>query len=137
MDVDIVPLTTMCVVLQRKREKAIAEGWEYARLAHLTYHISHHRLDFARRRRWIRKLISTKPGERAVFRYAQSRGRGIGGRGMGVCVTCHTPCSFKGKAKKKKKKSDDDDEEEDVDKQQVPRMYLTFKGIALPLSLPM
>ena len=53
--------------LQRKREKAMEEGWEYARLAHLTYHITKHRLDFARRRRWIRKLISDKSGERAVF----------------------------------------------------------------------
>lgn len=53
---------------QRKREKAIEEGWEYARLAHLTYHISEHRLDFARRRRWVRKLINVKPGERAVFK---------------------------------------------------------------------
>lgn len=35
-------------------------------------------------------------------------------------------CSFKGKREKKKK--DDDDEEEDVKRQQVPRMYLTFKG---------
>ena len=78
MDVEVVTLTTLCVVLQRKREKAIAEGWEYARLAHMTYHISDHRLDFARRRRWIRKLISTKAGERAVFRYAQSHGHGIG-----------------------------------------------------------
>lgn len=47
----------------------MAEGWEYARLSHLTYHITEHKLDFSRRRRWIRKLINTKPGERAVFRY--------------------------------------------------------------------
>lgn len=51
-----------------------------------------------------------------------------------MCYMPHT-CSFKGKEKKKKRKSDDDDEEEeDVDKQQVPRMYLTFKGIAPPPS---
>ena len=88
--------------MQRKREKALAEGWEYARLAHLTYHITEHRLDFARRRRWVRRLVNTDPGVRAVF-------------------------TFKGKKEKKKKKKEDE-EDEDESKQQVPRMYLTFTG---------
>lgn len=56
-------------------------------------------LDFARRRRWVRRLVNIEPGTRAVFK-------------------------FPGKKKKKK----DTDEDEDEDKQQVPRMYLTFKG---------
>lgn len=58
--------------LKKKREKAIQEGWEYARLANLSYHITEHKLDFARRRRWIRKLVSDKPGERAVFKWVQA-----------------------------------------------------------------
>ena len=80
----------------------MTEGWEYARLSHLTYHITEHTLDFARRRRWVKRLVNVEPGARAIF-------------------------TFKGKEKKKKKKDDDDDEEE-VKKQQVPRMYLTFSG---------
>ncbi|XP_064383023.1 myoferlin-like isoform X2 [Halichondria panicea] len=86
---------------KKKREKAMSEGWEYARLAHLTYHITEHRLDFARRRRWARRLINLEPGARAVF-------------------------TFEGKNEKKKKKKDDDSDDEDEKKQQVPRMYLTF-----------
>lgn len=77
------------------------EGWEYARLAHLTYHITEHTLDFARRRRFLRTLIATDPGKPAIFH-------------------------FKGKKEKKKKKDDDDDDDEA--KQQVPRMFLTFTG---------
>ena len=117
----------MVCFVQQKREKAIAEGWEYARLAHLTYHITEHRLDFARRRRWMRKLINTKPGERAVFRCVCVCAR--------ACVRVTLPvsiCSFLGR-REKKKKDKDDDEEEDVKKQQVPRMYLTFNGAS---SLP-
>lgn len=54
---------------------------------------------------------------------------------MTLCVS-----RFKGK-REKKRKSNDDDEDEDVQRQQVPRMYLTFKGKshetdALPPSLP-
>lgn len=90
-------------LVQKKREKALAEGWEYARLAHLTYHITEHRLDFSRRRRWARRLVNVEPGARAIF-------------------------TFQGKNEKKKKKKDDDSDDEDEKKQQVPRMYLTFTG---------
>ncbi len=88
-------------ILQKKRKKLMEEGWEYARLPHLTYHITEHTLDFARRRRWLRKLIAIDPGKPAIFH-------------------------FQGKKEKKKKKDDDDDDEEA--KQQVPRMFLSFKG---------
>ena len=49
--------------------KAMEEAWEYARLAHLTYHITEHRLDFARRRRWLRKLVATDLSKPAIFRF--------------------------------------------------------------------
>ena len=49
--------------------KAMEEAWEYARLSHLTYHITEHRLDFARRRRWLRKLVATDVSKPAIFRF--------------------------------------------------------------------
>ena len=49
--------------------KAMEEAWEYACLAHLTYHIAEHRLDFARRRRWLRKLVATDLSKPAIFRF--------------------------------------------------------------------
>ena len=61
-------------------------------------------MDFARRRRYVRKLVNEIPGTRAVFRFTGK------------------------KDKKKKKKKDDDDDEEEERKQQVPRMYVDFKG---------
>ncbi|CAI8014042.1 Myoferlin [Geodia barretti] len=85
---------------KQKREAALKEGWEYARLAHLTYHITRHPLDFARRRRYLRKLTGD-PRRPAIFH-------------------------FKGKERKKKK--DDDDEE--VGNQQVPRIFVTFSAPA-------
>lgn len=61
-------ICSVVVLTQSKRNKAMEEGWEYARLAHLTYHITQQGFDFARRRRWMRKLVNTIPGERAVFK---------------------------------------------------------------------
>ena len=52
---------------QQKRKKAIEDGWEYARLANLPYHLTEHSLDFARRRRWHRKMVALNPGKPAVF----------------------------------------------------------------------
>ena len=85
------------------------EGWEYAPLGSSSFHITEGRLDFARRRRYVRKLVNEKPGARAIFR-------------------------FTGKTdKKKKKKKDDDDSDDEEKKQQVPRMYVDFKGKGLQL----
>ena len=50
-----------------QREKSISEGWEYARTVFSTYHISEHKLDFARRRRWHRKLVQVSGGKPPVF----------------------------------------------------------------------
>ena len=55
----------------------------------------------------MRKLINEKPGARAVFRFTGK------------------------KDKKKKKKKDDDDDDDEERKQQVPRMYVDFKGETL------
>ena len=80
-----------------QREKSISEGWEYARTVFSTYHISEHKLDFTRRRRWHRKLVQVSGGKPPVF-YFDSE-------------------------KKQKKKKKDDDEDEYT---QAPRIYLTF-----------
>jgi hypothetical protein len=53
----------------------------------------------------VRKLINEKPGARAVFRFTGKKDK-----------------------KKKKKKKDDDDSDDEENKQQVPRMYVDFKG---------
>ncbi|KAL5471556.1 hypothetical protein EMCRGX_G029681 [Ephydatia muelleri] len=50
-----------------KRKKAIEEGWEYARLANLPYHLTEHSLDLARRRRWHRKMVAMNEEKPAVF----------------------------------------------------------------------
>ena len=96
--------------LQQKRAKAMKEGWEYAPLGSSSFHITEGRLDFARRRRYVRKLVNEKPGARAVFRFTGK------------------------KDKKKKKKKDDDDSDDEEKKQQVPRMYVDFKGEPLQLQ---
>ena len=60
--------TCMCTCPQiLKRQKSIAEGWEYARLPHMSYHVSDHKLDMARRRRWHRKLVQKEGGKPPVF----------------------------------------------------------------------
>lgn len=59
-------------VLQQKRDAALREGWEYARLAHLTYHISKHTLDFARRRRYLRKLVGD-PRKTPIFHFKNKK----------------------------------------------------------------
>ena len=57
---------------QQKRQAALKEGWEYARLAHLTYHISKHTLDFSRRCRYLRKLVGD-PRNPAVFHFKSKK----------------------------------------------------------------
>ena len=50
-----------------KRELSITEGWEYARTVFSSYHVSEHKLDFARRRRWHRKLVQVSGDKPPVF----------------------------------------------------------------------
>ena len=68
------------------------------------FHTTEGRFDVVRRRRYVRKLVSEKPGARAVFTL--------------------------GKKDKKKGKHDDhgDDGEKKKPHVQVPRMYVEFKG---------
>ena len=74
---------------QRKRLKALEEGWEYARLANLTYHITEHRLDFARRRRWLRKLVATDLAKPPIFRFEGKKEKVC----VCVCVCVCVPAS--------------------------------------------
>ena len=65
---DDVFFTTSTIAPQLvKREKAITEGWEYARTVFSSYHVSEHKLDFARRRRWHRKLVQVSGDKPPVF----------------------------------------------------------------------
>jgi len=82
------------------------EAWEYARLAHLTYHITEHRLDFARRRRWLRKLVATDLSKPAIFRFKGKKEKvrvhvGVWvnvfrGISVCVCVFVHGVCWYVG-----------------------------------------
>ena len=43
------------------------EGWEYAKTWSSSFHSVERRMDLARRRRWMRKLIAIDAGKRPVF----------------------------------------------------------------------
>ena len=67
---------------QPQRKQMKSEAWEYARLPNLTYHSTEHHLDFARRKRWLRKLVATdpsKPLKPAIFHFKGKKE---------VCVVC-------------------------------------------------
>lgn len=54
----------------RKKQKEAAkqsEGWEYAPVFGMKYHLKERKLDMVRRRRWHRKMVNTKPGAPPVF----------------------------------------------------------------------
>lgn len=61
--------------LQEKLEKARKEGWEYARFHNQTYHSSEHKMDLARRRRWLRKMTAKDTTKPAIF-YFKSKPKG-------------------------------------------------------------
>jgi len=50
------PLSTNFFLHSQKQKSSEDEGWVYARLPHLTYHCTKRSLDFARQRRWQRRL---------------------------------------------------------------------------------
>ena len=52
---------------------AIKEGWEYAPLGSNSFHLTEGLFDFARRRRYVRRLINETPGARAVFRFTEKK----------------------------------------------------------------
>ena len=70
------PKTSSC----DKQKSVEDEGWVYARLAHLTYHNTKRSLDFARRRRWQRRLkrVSEDATNLPVFHFGYKKvGEGI------------------------------------------------------------
>lgn len=51
----------------KKQKTQSSEGWEYAPVFDMKYHIKERKLDMVRRRRWHRKMVNTKPGAPPVF----------------------------------------------------------------------
>ena len=56
-------------------DKARKEGWEYARFHNQPYHSSEHKMDLARRRRWLRKMTAKDSTKPAIF-YFKSKPKG-------------------------------------------------------------
>jgi hypothetical protein len=81
------------------------EGWEYAKLPHMTYQPNDHPLNMARRRRWHRKMIQVKGGKVPIFYFQSKKGK-------------------KKKSKKKEKKQDDSSSDEECT--QAPCMFLIY-----------
>ena len=53
---------------KKQKEKAKqSEGWEYAPVFGMKYHLKERKLDMVRRRRWHRKMVNHKPGLPPVF----------------------------------------------------------------------
>jgi hypothetical protein len=102
-----------------KRQKSISEGWEYARLPHMSYHVTDHKLDMARRRRWHRKLVQKEGGKPPVFYFESEKKKGLREK------------LFSRKKKKESQEQDEDDSDSsDDDCTQAPRMYLLFPKTA-------
>jgi len=55
-------------LMKKKKDDAKrGEGWEYAPIFDMKYHLKEHKFDFVRRRRWHRKMVNTKPGATPTF----------------------------------------------------------------------
>ena len=67
-----------CIFSQEKLDMAIKEGWEYAPLGSESFHLTEEFFDFTRRRRYVRKLVNTEPGARAVFRFTEKKDKSGG-----------------------------------------------------------
>ncbi|XP_057307144.1 myoferlin-like [Hydractinia symbiolongicarpus] len=52
---------------KQKDEAKRGEGWEYAPVFGMKYHLKERKLDMVRRRRWHRKMVNTEPGAPPVF----------------------------------------------------------------------
>jgi hypothetical protein len=99
--------------IQRDRA-ASGEGWSYARNPRSSYHKEKHKLDFFRRRKWIRLLTCEEIGRPAVFYIVRKRDK-------------------KKRAAKMRALTDSESEDIAVDVsglgyQITPHMYLTFNS---------
>ena len=52
---------------KQKEQAKLGDGWEYAPVFGMKYHLKERKLDMVRRRRWHRKLVNTIPGALPVF----------------------------------------------------------------------
>lgn len=52
---------------KQKENAKLGEGWEYAPVFGMKYHLKERKLDMVRRRRWHRKMVNTAPGQEPVF----------------------------------------------------------------------
>ncbi|ESN98173.1 hypothetical protein HELRODRAFT_177418 [Helobdella robusta] len=57
---------------QVKQKEMFAEGWEYAPLFTMTFHLKERKMDLVRRRRWHRKMVpeSKKEANSAIFQFS-------------------------------------------------------------------
>ena len=76
----------------------VAEGWEYAPLFNMQFHLKERKMDFVRRRRWHRKMI---------------------------CTSAQSPCFFHVHAPAQKCDDSSDEEEENATSLTAPRMFLS------------
>ena len=55
--------------LRKKQKEDVkrGEGWEYAPIFGMKYHLKERKLDMVRRRRWHRKMVNTVAGAPPVF----------------------------------------------------------------------
>jgi len=57
----------MKIFLQKKKMSEMKEGWEYAPLFNLKFHLEERTMDLVRRRRWHRKMVAEKLGAPCFF----------------------------------------------------------------------
>ena len=56
-------------LMKKQKEKAKqGEGWEYAPVFGMKYHLKEHKFDVVRRRRWHRKMVNVTPGALPTFK---------------------------------------------------------------------
>lgn len=62
---------------EAKKQKALAEGWEYAPIFDMKFHHTQRKLDMVRRRRWHRKLLNDGPRKPCFFKFKSDEVREI------------------------------------------------------------
>ena len=83
---------------QEKLKAEVAEGWEYAPLFTMQFHLKERKMDLCRRRRWHRKM---------------------------VCTSASSPCFFHVHAPAQKSDDSSDEEDENAASLTAPRMFLS------------